>query len=126
MPLYRKCRTMLHRLSYWLMTLLARDPAVPATPGIPIEKMPETPGVPIEETEGGKLWQVVVIEGRCPECEEHGFLEGPHGGISVNVYCKNRLCRAGFNVTPLFGKYGIVEPIGTKGPIEKYPAIMLH
>lgn len=35
---------------------------------------------------------------RCPHCNSEKFLEGPSGGCSVNVFCANEDCRAGFNV----------------------------
>jgi len=33
----------------------------------------------------------------CCGCE---FLEGPHGGMSVNIKCANPDCDAQFNITP--------------------------
>ncbi len=32
----------------------------------------------------------------CPDCDAMTFLEGPHGGLSVNVKCEN--CGSEFNV----------------------------
>lgn len=38
--------------------------------------------------------------GECPFCHGKIFFEGPHGGASVNWYCANAECGAGFNLTP--------------------------
>jgi len=38
--------------------------------------------------------------GECPFCQGKLFFEGPHGGQSVNWYCGNKDCGAGFNLTP--------------------------
>jgi len=36
---------------------------------------------------------------KCPDC--HGdLMEGPRGGVSVNVKCSNPLCGHEFNVPP--------------------------
>lgn len=43
--------------------------------------------------------------GNCPDCGDHQFLEGPHGGMSVNIECAT--CGARFNVVPgLQGSFG--------------------
>jgi hypothetical protein len=35
----------------------------------------------------------------CPDCkDDSGFLEGPHGGCSVNIMCEK--CGSKFNVCP--------------------------
>jgi len=35
---------------------------------------------------------------RCPDCHEKHFLEGPHGGASVNIKCVE--CGSKFNICP--------------------------
>lgn len=48
----------------------------------------------------------------CPDCLERHFLEGPHGGMNVNIMCAE--CGAKFNVVPglagAFGKKRIGKP----------------
>ena len=34
----------------------------------------------------------------CPDCLGDKFYDGPHGGMSVNVYCANEACGARFNI----------------------------
>ena len=50
----------------------------------------------------------------CPDCKGVGFLEGPHGGMNVNIQCANSQCQSRFNVVPglagSFGKERISEP----------------
>lgn len=42
---------------------------------------------------------------KCPDCGSESFLEGPHGGMSVNIMCS--ACGAKFNVVPgIFGSFG--------------------
>ena len=47
--------------------------------------------------------------GECPDCGNTGFLEGPHGGMCVNIMCAS--CGARFNILPgmkgFFGKQRI-------------------
>lgn len=42
------------------------------------------------------------VEGKveCPDCGSTKFLEGPHGGLSVNVQCNG--CGSTFNFTYVF------------------------
>ncbi len=41
-----------------------------------------------------------VRKSKCPDCHaKNSMLEGPRGGMNVNVKCKN--CGSKFNVTPL-------------------------
>lgn len=51
--------------------------------------------------------------GMCPDCGGKKFLEGPHGGMSVNIECSK--CGARFNIVPGlaggFGKERIRRPI---------------
>lgn len=47
----------------------------------------------------------------CPDCEEEGFLEGPHGGASVNIMCANNKCKSKFNVC-MFSELFLAERIG--------------
>jgi len=40
-----------------------------------------------------------VREGKCPDCKTKGqILEGPHGGMYINVRCD--ACGSRFNITP--------------------------
>lgn len=41
-----------------------------------------------------------LLEGICPDCKENKFLEGPHGGASVNIMCANDECKSRFNICP--------------------------
>ncbi len=61
--------------------------------------------------------------GTCPDCRGEHFLEGPHGGLAVNIECSN--CGARFNIVPrLAGRFGkqrigrptrpAAEPVGAK------------
>lgn len=75
---------------------------------------------PLGETDGGKLYAIVGGKNECPDCHGHGFYEGPSGGMSTNIFCMNRACRAGFNVTSFGGGHGTCERIGT-GDIQRYP-----
>jgi transposase-like protein len=47
----------------------------------------------------------------CPFCKSKSFLEGPHGGLSINFKCANPECGAVFNDMGLFGVELIEEPI---------------
>ncbi len=60
------------------------------------------------ETEGVNFWRNGFRA--CPDCGGCLFLEGPHGGLSVNFKCKN--CGSEFNDMGPFG----VERIS---PIQK-------
>jgi hypothetical protein len=55
---------------------------------------------------------VSLDKGICPDCRGVRFLEGPHGGVCVNIKCAN--CGAKFNVVPglpgTFGKQRIGWP----------------
>ena len=49
----------------------------------------------------------------CPDCKCKGFFEGPHGGLCVNVMCKNPRCGSRFNLGPL-----TVERISKPHPLS--------
>ncbi len=55
---------------------------------------------------------VALDDGKCPDCQGQKFLEGPHGGISVNIECVG--CGSRFNIVPglggSFGKERIGRP----------------
>jgi hypothetical protein len=54
----------------------------------------------------------------CPDCGA-GLLEGPHGGLSVNVYCSNdKTCGSRFNVMGPFGVDRITDKSPFAGPIN--------
>ncbi|MDR3457996.1 MAG: hypothetical protein P4N60_11160 [Verrucomicrobiae bacterium] len=43
--------------------------------------------------------------GKCPDCGSEHFLEGPRGGMNVNIQCAR--CKAEFNIVPgLPGSFG--------------------
>jgi hypothetical protein len=64
----------------------------------PLVEMPS--GIPVSQTEGGKLFRTIMRD-ICPDCKaKGGFYQGPQGGLSTNIFCRNRECRQGFNVTP--------------------------
>ncbi|MBA7697268.1 hypothetical protein ES703_105931 [subsurface metagenome] len=47
----------------------------------------------------------------CPECKSTDFLEGPHGGMAVNVKCAK--CGYRLNTCPLpDGKIWITDKLG--------------
>ncbi len=48
----------------------------------------------------------------CPDCEGTGFLEGPHGGMAVNIMCANTDCKSKFNVTFWGGQLCFAQRIG--------------
>src|SRR4030095_635812 len=60
-----------------------------------IERNGETMTCTVEE-------RAALMANRCPSCGNYGFIEGPRGGASLNVYCFNPECRAAFNVGPAF------------------------
>jgi hypothetical protein len=47
--------------------------------------------------------------GHCIFCDSTDLIEGPHGGMSVNWYCGNGNCRAGYNVMGPLGAQIIQE-----------------
>lgn len=54
-----------------------------------------------------------LIAGHCPDCEGDKLIEGPHGGLSINVYCGNDVsCGSKFNFMGPFG----VERISAAKP----------
>lgn len=54
--------------------------------------------------------------GKCPDCGHDQFIEGPHGGMNVNIKCAR--CGARFNIIPRlvgsFGKERIGRPSNAK------------
>jgi hypothetical protein len=73
---------------------------------------------PVSQTEEGKLF-ATIMENECPDCHHHGFYGGPEGGCSQNIFCANRDCRAGFNITSIIKT---AERIGV-GDISRYPKL---
>jgi transposase-like protein len=43
----------------------------------------------------------------CPDCGSNDFLEGPHGGLSINFKCAK--CNSEFNDTWVFGIDRIIK-----------------
>jgi hypothetical protein len=40
-----------------------------------------------------------IFAGKCPQCgQREGFYEGGSGGMSLNIFCANKKCEAGFNL----------------------------
>lgn len=54
------------------------------------------------------LAHTLFVEKKCPDCGKFDFLEGPHGGLAVNIKCAN--CGSEFNVCPPW----FAERIGEK------------
>lgn len=55
-----------------------------------------------------EMWIDIHLRGMCPECGTHNsMLEGPHGGLAVNVMCSE--CKVVFWTGPFagFGAYPI-------------------
>ena len=50
----------------------------------------------------------------CPFCDSPHFYEGPHGGWSVNIYCEDATCGAGFNVGPHGMGYLVINEPGER------------
>jgi hypothetical protein len=52
--------------------------------------------------------EVAAIDNNtCPDCGGTGFMEGPHGGMNVNIMCANDRCQSKFNVIPgMDGSFG--------------------
>lgn len=44
--------------------------------------------------------KIILIHPKCPKCGRD-LTEGPHGGMSVNVYCSNEQCGYAANVIPM-------------------------
>jgi len=49
-----------------------------------------------------KQEEELIRQDICPDCNSEGFLEGPHGGMSINIMCANKDCKARFNWTGPF------------------------
>jgi len=41
-----------------------------------------------------------IINNRCPDCGNYGFIGGPRGGAGQNIFCANPECMAAFMVAP--------------------------
>lgn len=52
--------------------------------------------------------KILRTKGTCPFCGSKDFFEGPHGGMSVNIYCQG--CDARFNLMGPFTPQVIQEP----------------
>ena len=52
----------------------------------------------------------------CPDCGDQ-LMEGPHGGLSINVYCINDACGSRFNDMGVFG----IERISAARPKKQEP-----
>jgi hypothetical protein len=52
-------------------------------------------------TESESLWNQLVAAKGCIKCNKlpKGFIEGPSGGMSTNVFCSQ--CGQGYNLTPI-------------------------
>lgn len=57
-----------------------------------------------------------IEENTCPDCQQTGFLEGPHGGMSVNIMCANPVCGSEFNVASYDGKIVFCDRISSPSP----------
>jgi hypothetical protein len=65
----------------------------------------------------------IVYKSTCPDCGHHPLAEGPHGGLSVNVYCHNEECGSCFNMMDIFGveRISIASPKRQVLPQPPYP-----
>lgn len=54
------------------------------------------------------LAYTLFVEKKCPDCGKFDFLEGPRGGLAVNIKCAH--CGSKFNVCPPW----FAERIGEK------------
>ncbi len=54
------------------------------------------------------LAYTIFIEKKCPDCGKFDFLEGPRGGLAMNIKCAH--CGSEFNVCPPW----FAERIGKK------------
>jgi hypothetical protein len=52
----------------------------------------------------------------CPDCGRAPLLEGPSGGLSVNVYCGNDECGSRFNDMGAFGWERITDASPNRPP----------
>lgn len=66
------------------------------------------------------LFYIVGMKNTCPDCGSKGFYEGPSGGMSTNIFCRNRDCRSGFNLTPFSINQGLCDCI-SKWDKVRYP-----
>ena len=54
------------------------------------------------------LWDKIHLQGKCPKCNAyHSMLEGPHGGLAINIKCS--VCEQKYWTGPFRG-FG-AEPI---------------
>jgi|SRR5215831_15855195 len=53
-----------------------------------------------------------LMRNQCPDCGNHGFINGPVGGAARNMFCANPKCRSAFNLTRWQGDAVMVERIG--------------
>lgn len=67
---------------------------------------------PLKETDEGKLFAIVGLKNKCADCGGEGFFEGPSGGMSTNIICRNAACRSKFNITSFGNNHGTVDRIG--------------
>ena len=57
-----------------------------------------------------QMWLMIHAEEKCPQCgAKKSMLEGPHGGMAVNIMCSE--CKTVFWTTPIegFGAYPIAR-----------------
>jgi tRNA(Ile2) C34 agmatinyltransferase TiaS len=65
----------------------------------PLTTVVQQPNETVKETDSCKLYNLLESTGSCPDCGGEDFLEGPSGGMSVNISCEK--CGTRFNLTPL-------------------------
>jgi len=59
-----------------------------------------------ESTEEEIIWDKLMNQ-ECPDCgAKNTIMEGPHGGMAVNVKCS--ACNQGYNITPVRG-FGVAR-----------------
>lgn len=63
------------------------------------ENLPVAEQLEIARSKEKGLKLECVRKNKCPDCKvKDQIMEGPHGGMSVNVRCAN--CGSKFNITP--------------------------
>jgi len=91
------------RLSFFRK--LFRNPyRVPAEQAVTPEPPPVVHARTSKDREHVTEFEMTLFQAnKCPDCEQEGFLEGPHGGLCVNFKCANPQCGSRFNHMGPFG-----------------------
>lgn len=68
-----------------------------------------------DDADGMKVKRA-IRNNRCPDCNGKGFLEGPSGGININIMCANDECGSKFNIAGFGGELIYAERISEPQP----------